>query len=144
MLEIVRVIPFAESGEASGFSGVSALLQNSTLEFCPFVSFVPFGFDCVAVGSVDGPGDGDLADAGCAIREPPVGGLPDRGMPPGRGRDKDGDAGLPMPPVSREICDGCGARASFPNSRLSGVLGPATRRSLSSSWVLSLGLRDPT
>jgi len=54
MLEIVRVIPFAESGEASGFSGVSALLQDSTLEFCPFVSFVPFGFEWVAVGSVDG------------------------------------------------------------------------------------------
>ena len=52
MLEIVRVIPLAESGEASGSPGVSPLLQDSTLELCPSVSFVPF--EWVAVGSVDG------------------------------------------------------------------------------------------
>ena len=54
MLEIVRVIPLAESGEASGSSGASALLQDSTFELCPFVSFVPFEFDSIASGSVDG------------------------------------------------------------------------------------------
>jgi hypothetical protein len=51
------------------------------------------------------------------MREVAVGGLPDRGMPPGRGIAEDGDAGLPMPPVKREIWDGCGGTsASFPNS----------------------------
>jgi hypothetical protein len=45
MLEIVMVIPLAESGETSGSSGVSALLQDSTLELCPLVSFVPFEFE---------------------------------------------------------------------------------------------------
>jgi len=37
-----------------------------------------------------------------------------------RGRDEDGDAGLAlaMPPVSREICDGCDGRASFPEFAL--------------------------
>ena len=53
----------------------------------------------------DGPGDIDLADAadGWAMRETPVGGLPDRGMPPGRGGAKDGDVGLATPPVKRKI-----------------------------------------
>jgi len=48
------VIPLAESREASGSPGVSALLQDSTLELCLFVSFVPFEFEWVVAGSVDG------------------------------------------------------------------------------------------
>jgi len=54
MLEIVRVIPLAESGGTSGSPGVSALLQDSTLEPCPFVCFVPFEFEWVLEGSVEG------------------------------------------------------------------------------------------
>lgn len=53
MLEIVRVIPFKESGGTSGSPGVSALLQDSTLELCPFVCFVPLELEWVAAGSVE-------------------------------------------------------------------------------------------
>ena len=62
-------------------------------------------------------------------------GLPGRGTPPGRDRAVDGDAGLATLLDKRESCAGCGGAADsgFADSRLSGELGPATRRSLSSS-----------
>ncbi len=100
MLEIVRVIPFAESGEASGSPGVSALLQDSTLEFCPFVSFVPFEFEWVAAGSVDGT----MVERSVPARL--LGGARREGnmLLPREG----GDAGPGMCDVGLPICDGPG------------------------------------
>jgi hypothetical protein len=54
MLEIVRVMPLAASGGMSGSPGLSALLHDSIVEFCPFVCFVLCEFEAVLEGWVEG------------------------------------------------------------------------------------------
>ena len=90
-------------------------------------------------------GEADLTvpagEVGRPKRETGIDGLPALGMPPMR-EDASPGAGEPdlgIPVCKRDVCDGIALPSVF-----SGVFKPDTRRSRSSSWVLSLGDKCPT
>jgi hypothetical protein len=112
------------------------------------------GDDGTAIFVVEGAGAGEMGlarfnEAGEAVRIGDAGrasfetlaiaGLAGRGMPPGRWSEA-GELGRGIPAARRVTRGGGGTRVPT----LLGLLGPATRRNRSSSWVLSFGDKVPT